>query len=545
MGDGAARGVRIGPSGRVTDFLQSVVSSVPCPAHSGKHLMPEQPSMNDFHHFVLDSAGDQRTLSATFLTRRLGTMYSVGQRTRGEYEVRKLVAGGMGVVVVAYNHRHRRMCALKTLREELILSKRARDSFERECRFWISLGSHPYVVRAYFTPVMSGRFFVAMEYIEPDAGGRVTLLDHITGQAGVPVATLLKWALEICQAMVFAHDRGLVCHRDLKPSNVLIDRDRTAKVTDFGTVKMSDASSTGLTEVQGTLPYMPPETLEASQRSDVRRDIWSVGVMLYQAIAGELPWFVGSGDPANWARCIRARRLSALTSPVWPILSGCLQLDRERRYASFDSLSRDLAELYHRATGRSFVPAEAPADTAETILNRAFSLHQLDRTDEAIALYTEGLRLDATAFDRGRLWHNLGRALRAQRRHSEAESCFRRATEEDPQLDRPWIDWAQMRLAQGDRESARALLARAKTAGSGYVDVWLALASFHEGAGDWAGALEQHDRAIKIDPTDSPSWWGKSKCLWALGRLDDSRVALRTCVAIEPMRVGIEMNHEV
>lgn len=495
-------------------------------------------NMKDFRQFVFDCAGDPQTIEETFIMRRLGTIYSPGLRIRGEYEVRESYEGGMGVVVAVYNLRHQRMYALKTLREELLLSRRAREGFENECRFWVSL-DNPYIVPAYFTPVMSGRFFVAMEYIEPDADGRVTLLDHIQGEASIPLGTILMWALQICHAMEYARGKGLVCHRDLKPQNILIGRDRVAKITDFGTVKTKDISSPGLTNLQGTLPYMPPESLDATQISDVHRDIWSFGIILYQAVARALPWSISSDDPKEWAKCIRTCPKPALITPLWPIVSTCLELDSKKRYSSFASLRREIEALHLRVTGRSFIPAKMPGETAEACLNRAFSLHQLDRIDEAITLYKHGLSLEGGSFDRGRLWHNLGRAYRDQNLHSDAESCFQKATEADPQLDRPWIDWAKSKLGQGDVEGARGLLAQARKIGSEYVDVWLALAAFHERSGDWQSALLDYEHAIKIDRTDSDSWWGKGKCLFVLNRLDEARLALREGIAIEPMRIGI------
>ncbi len=499
---------------------------------------PESPA---FVEFLLSLLKDPRTILEAFVKRPIGTIYSVGSRIRGEYEVQQVYHGGQGVVVVAHNHRHGRPYALKTLLEQLLISQRARDSFERECRFWIRLGKHPYIIQAFFTPRMSGRLFVAIEPVDPDPQGRITLLDHIR-KGRLSAERLAPWALQICCAIEYAQQRGMVCHRDLKPNNILIDGSGTARVTDFGTVKTDETHRAGYTYLAGTLPYIPPEILEGGAKSDARRDVWSLGVSLYHSVAGRLPWNVDSSNPRLWVECIRNRRLEKLNSPFWPTIERCLDPDPGARCSSFRQLRVMLAPVHHEVVGREFIPQSAAAETPEDLLNRGFSEHLLGKPESAIDFYRKGLASEPSSFDCGRLWHNLGRLHASQSDVEAAQECFQRATEIAPDLDRPWIERANLRLAQGDYAGAAELLECAKAVGSRYVDVWLALGELHRELVEWDKASDQFGRAIPIDPTDFDSWWGKGECQFELGHLAEAKTCLRTAIMIDPTRFGISVS---
>ncbi len=504
--------------------------------------MPDNDAQQEFLGFVNQELQDSAALMEIFLNKPLYTIYQKGQRIRGEYEVRGIFPGGNGVVMTTWNHRHRRSYALKTLREDLLLSNLAVSTFEQECRLWISLGKHPFLIQAYFLPHMSGRLFVAIECIEPDGASRVTLQDHIRGSGGLPLERILPWAIQICLAMEYANRKGVICHRDLKPANVLIDSGGDARVSDFGIAKTNDFALQGRTYLAGTLPYIPPESLDRTARSDSRRDIWSTGVILYEAVSGTQPWFTPSHDPREWTRCIVGHRPRQLPGPLWPVIEKCLKLDRQDRYHSFEAMRHDLEAVYARLNGRRYEAPEVAPETAEDLLNRAFSMQQLHSVDEAIRLYRQALEMNAEPFTEGRIHHNLGRAFVSKGDWQSAEKHLEEATRVDPSLDRPWIDWARMREQDGDSERGRMLLDCARRYGSEFVDVWLASGDISLGAGDACQALQHYEHALQIDPTDSQALFGIAECQFRLERKTEARASLRRSIGSDPRRFGLSMN---
>jgi len=212
-------------------------------------------------------------------------------RKLAHYQIlEQLGAGGMGVVYRARDTRLDRFVALKVVGEKDRLSEKARIRLLREARTASAL-NHPNVCTIYEAGEAEGVTYIAMELIE----GRP--LSTLIGSDGLPVETAVRYAAQIADALAHAHERGVV-HRDLKSANVLITPNGRAKVLDFGLAKRVIESadeatrSESLTEagaVAGTLAYMAPEVLNG-EPADPRSDLWALGVMLYQAVSGALPF---------------------------------------------------------------------------------------------------------------------------------------------------------------------------------------------------------------------------------------------------------------
>ena len=141
------------------------------------------------------------------------------ERTRmigGKYEVQGLLGkGGFGVVYLVYARDAAEVCALKTFRDELLVDPVARDAFKKECLLWVMLEEHPFILAARWVSVESGRLFVRMDYVAPDAQRRVNLGDHL---ASVRLNTnqVLEWAIQFCLGMEHARAQGIESHRDIK-----------------------------------------------------------------------------------------------------------------------------------------------------------------------------------------------------------------------------------------------------------------------------------------------------------------------------------------
>lgn len=192
--------------------------------------------------------------------------------------------GGMGAVYKARQPRLDRVVALKILSPEKQGNQKFSDRFEREARALAKL-HHPNIVTVYDFGEVEGNFYLLMEFVDG-----LTLRQLIqTRKLAAPEA--LTIVPEICEALQYAHEQGIV-HRDIKPENILMDKDGRVKIADFGIAKiLGDGGSSNLTaeQVIGTPHYMSPEQIEKPQTVDHRADIYSLGVVFYEMLTGELP----------------------------------------------------------------------------------------------------------------------------------------------------------------------------------------------------------------------------------------------------------------
>lgn len=193
--------------------------------------------------------------------------------------------GGMGLVYQARQPKLDRMVALKILAPEKSADPRFADRFLREAQALARL-SHPNIVTVHDFGEVGGLYYLLMEYVDGST------LRELMRRGPVPAATALAIIPKICEALQFAHSQGVV-HRDIKPENVFMDRQGQVKIGDFGIAKILDNGSSGaaLTQNQaiGTPHYMAPEQVEVPGKVDHRADIYSLGVVFYEMLTGELP----------------------------------------------------------------------------------------------------------------------------------------------------------------------------------------------------------------------------------------------------------------
>ena len=296
----------------------------------------------------------------------------------GEFRVlRKLGAGGMGVVYVAEQTSLQRKVALKVVRPELLLSPTARERFQREVEAIARL-QHPGIVPILAVGDEHGQPWFAMEYIE----GRTLeqLLAVVDGQdpartsgnalrsafgaelrpgsgaTGAFVAsyweTCVRLVLQVAQTMVHVHERGIV-HRDLKPSNVVVTPHGQAMVLDFGLAHVQDLQRVTRTEAPvGSPAYMAPEQVRG-EAVDERVDVYGLGVTLYQLLTAKLPFEASNGEQlramilAGGARPLRAWN-RAVPRDLEVLVAVALDRDRQRRYGSMAAFAADLERVVQR-----------------------------------------------------------------------------------------------------------------------------------------------------------------------------------------------------
>jgi serine/threonine protein kinase len=208
----------------------------------------------------------------------------VGEKIAGRYEVEELVGhGGMSSVYKARDSLLERNVALKILHEQYNADDDFVERFKREARSVAQL-QHPNIVTVIDRGEADDRQFIVFEYIEGE-----NLKELVVRKGRLDVREALEVALEVARGLAFAHSQGLV-HRDVKPQNVLLNGDGRAKVTDFGIARSVDVD--GMTQtgtVLGTSNYIAPEQA-SGQPVDAQTDVYALGVVLYELLAGEVPF---------------------------------------------------------------------------------------------------------------------------------------------------------------------------------------------------------------------------------------------------------------
>ena len=203
----------------------------------------------------------------------------------GEYEVRRMVGeGGMGKVYEAEERLSKRRVALKVLRPELTRSEEGRRLFLNEMQVLAQL-DHPNVVRSLATCEVDGQLVMALEYLD----GK-TLRQELVDRGRLPWPEAVRLGTAIAEALSAAHGQPEpVVHRDLKPENVMLSEAGSVKVMDFGVAKVLAAARATNTQSVGTLQYMSPEQIDA-RAIDARSDLYALGLVLYECIAGAAPF---------------------------------------------------------------------------------------------------------------------------------------------------------------------------------------------------------------------------------------------------------------
>jgi uncharacterized delta-60 repeat protein len=227
--------------------------------------------------------------------------------------------GGMGAVYKARQPRLNRFVALKILSPEKRTDPRFAERFEREARAlaWLD---HPNIVTVYDFGEMQGNFYLLMEFVDG-----MTLRQLLQARS-LASAEALAIVAQICQALQYAHEQGII-HRDIKPENILLDKKGRVKIADFGLAKLlvrepQNISLTGAADVVGTAHYMAPEQIEKPQTVDHRADIYSLGVVFYEMLTGELP--LGNFQPPSQKVQIDVR--------LDDVVLHALEKEPERRY---------------------------------------------------------------------------------------------------------------------------------------------------------------------------------------------------------------------
>jgi len=438
--------------------------------------------------------------------------------------------GGMGAVYKARQPGLDRLVALKILPPRTGSDPGFAERFTREARALAKL-SHPNIVGVYdfgqvantgvppvsgaanAAPVVSLHYFL-MEYVD---GPNLRQLER-AGKLSPPQA--LQIIPQICEALQFAHDEGIV-HRDIKPENVLLDRKGRVKIADFGLAKIvgreaQDFHLTGAGQVMGTPNYMAPEQVEHPQDVDHRADIYSLGVVFYEMLTGELP--LGKFAPPS----SRTQGLQ-IDVRVDEVVLRALEKEPARRYQQASEVKTDVESL---ATGAAAPPAmqstkghmtthpykvfcyglatavacaaiglaawfflSRGGGNASQLAQDGWQLWQGRHWNEAAAKFTQAVKLDPKNAE---AWNGLGWASFNSGRWPEAEKAFQSTLALNPNHPAALNGLGQLYLAQKKPDLAETYLLKAApkapAAWYGLARLYLLQGKFDR-AEEWAGKI--------------------------------------------------------
>ena len=265
----------------------------------------------------------------------------IGKRLDGRYEIKEIIGvGGMAMVYKAYDTIDDRIVAVKILREEFLANEEFRRRFKNESKA-IAVLSHPNIVKVYDVSFGDEIQYIVMEYIDG-----ITLKQYIERKQRLDEREAVYFTIQILRALQHAHSKGIV-HRDIKPQNIMLLKDGTIKVTDFGIARFSRSEQRTMTDKAiGSVHYISPEQAKG-EFTDEKSDIYSVGVMLYEMLTGQLPF---EADSAVSVAIMQLQR-----EPIWPrqineniplgleqIVMHAMEKDSEKRYQSATEMLTDL-----------------------------------------------------------------------------------------------------------------------------------------------------------------------------------------------------------
>jgi len=272
---------------------------------------------------------------------------------------KELGRGGMGVVYLAHDKRLERPVAIKVLQMAgeagESLADEVVERFQREAKV-VARMSHPNLVSVYDVGQVNDYYYMIQEFAE----GRA-LSDLVHENQHLPPALVTSLGHQICLALNVAHEQGII-HRDIKPANIILSSKGVAKLTDFGIAQLNQKESGKLTQagsMMGSFLYASPEQLQDASSVDERTDLYSLGVTLYELLAGKSPYnsdqlsqiILEIMNPGNQPQSLLTLNAD-IPETLNTIVMKALQKDREQRYQNANEMAKDLGLLLHGASAQ-------------------------------------------------------------------------------------------------------------------------------------------------------------------------------------------------
>lgn len=447
--------------------------------------------------------------------------FPVGERIEERYEVIDVRLGGMGVVYLCYDHEQREPVAIKTFQRKYLDKPRAVARFEQEAVTWINLDKHTHIVQAKLVRKINERPHIILEHISGMENMGADLRSWINSKR-LTLRQCMLFALHIALGMEYATRKiPHLVHRDLKPGNIMVSHDGIAKITDFGLVQsiepeqlpearsttlgddaMQDYRLTRMDAVVGTPPYMSPEQIKA-RGLDVRSDIYSYGIVLFEMLTGDNPFNAqGVKEWQDAHLSIDPHFPDDLPFPIPQAMRNltlqCLRKFPTQRPADWTELVERLSDIIREEFGEvPLIPLEGMPLQARELVNKGYSLTELGKYEAALQAYDDAIELQP---DYAWAWGRKGRTLRLLERYDEGLVCYDKAIELQPNDAWSW-------------NGKGILLDRMKR---------------------YDEALVHFERATHIDPTYVWYWYNRADVLNQLGRNEEALRMIQHALAIDP-----------
>ena len=516
-----------------------------------------------------------------------GIEFKEGDIIDQRYLVRNVRKGFMGLVYIARDLRSEQTVAMKTFQRKFTWVESALANFTREAEVWMRLGSHPNIVQATRILTIAGRPHIVMEFVSGSS------LREMMRRGRLRFQHIIDFSIQICWGMQYAYDHCSIIHRDLKPDNVMITPEGVAKVTDFGLAqavtrkkarwghdtKGHDAPrivSHASDLFGGSQPYMSPEQRIPGSPLGTTSDIYSLGVMLYEMMIGDLPFKASTVAELTHLHCNVPPPTPSEVKPNLRrgcdhVILRCLAKKPADRYQNFDELEHDLQWLrkYHlgEELPRPNVTISQAGQAAE--LNAKGIAHlSLQENGAALKCFRQATELEP---DNGTYWLNLGMTQVALLAYNEAIKTYEHAltlyVSHDEKVRLHWLSGEaheylyQLREALEDYDKALELDNKERRAWLGRGRVYNALALPREAfqAFEFASKLDPSDpltwrsmgqasldlhqskqaiyyfdQALKLNPRDAQAWCGKAACLLDAKRVTEAQQAYEKAYMLDP-----------
>jgi Tol biopolymer transport system component/serine/threonine protein kinase len=466
----------------------------------------------------------------------------------GPYQIiTRLESGGMGDIYLASDTRLGRKVVLKALPTHFTRDLERVHRFQLEARAASSL-NHPNIITIYDIGQLDQLHYIAIEFIDGE-----TLRKRIKS-GPLKIAEALEVATSVVAALFAAHEAGIV-HRDIKPENIMLRADGVVKVLDFGLAKLAESKPIAAADqtwfqteqgiVMGTAPYMSPEQARGLT-VDSRTDIWSLGAVLYEMLAGRPPFEGATSIDVMVAILERepvplVRYRSTVPTELEWIIKKALRKDRDERYQTAKELLADLRNLGQRLKFEEEL--EQSLDTVETrILDRVVTSETRRATDNVDAYHS---------YLKGRYCWN----KRTDQDVKKAIEYFKKAIDADPAYALPYVGLADAYIVLGSFGIAtlapKEAFPKARQAAERALEIDDTLAEAHAalayclGNYDWNWTLCEREfkRALELNPgyATAHHWYGFTY-LSAMGRLDEAIAEVKKANDLDPLALPVSSN---
>ena len=454
---------------------------------------------------------------------------------------KQLGEGGFGKVFLVYDRDTDEICALKLLRPELAAQIDLQEQFRGEAMIWMEFERHPNIVNVRAVDIFNGSLFIALQFIPPGVLGD-NCIDEILRNRRISQQTAIKWAIELCDALIHAKSKGMIAHRDLKPSNLMIDSEGVLKVTDFG-LALFDVDPTNRAiniSPSGTPAYMPPEQFRHDSRPDNRSDIYSFGIVLFEILTGgHLPFRIGKTDPNHYFEYFYNLHLTyelpIIDTPLYPIIEQCLRKSPEQRYQSFKNIRQDLLMLFEEATGSAFVPISKEEMNASEHNNYAVSYHMLGdlkRANKHIDLSIRAAPYYAPAYN------NKAAFLADIGQVHEAVELWTILTKHHPELARPFYNIGNYQMQIGRTENAIRFFKKTIEREPDFIPAIVNTAIAYQKMRDAHNANEYYNKAIYLSPSDAQIHYNYGFFLYEVSDYQNAISMLSEAVRLNPRHLS-------